>query len=542
MKAKNSCSSTFGHFKRIYILILVVTLNIPGYVIPCFSESSSINETIIFEHIFRIVAQGVRRPGYPANIWTEDYIFEQFKKFGLQEVRKEKVTHHGRKYGEVLEANLKWTPLKTSLKVYNQNRSITIAAFSIPYAASTGDAGLDIEIVELKSKTIDRNAKGKIVLYPVRFRNSISHRFFEHRSEWKYDPQGTFSNHRQQPTFDMEGNEVMKYAVDSGAAGFIGVITNPPEQGMYQYYMPADGTVNPIPGVYISEKDGTTIQDLLRQGTTKVQFVSNVKFEPLVSHNIIGTLKGKSDDWIIIGSHHDAPFLGAVEDGTGIALLLTQAEYWSGVPQDERPYNMIFIADAGHICGVTGNWSFCRKYQDFLNKVVLEIHLEHIALEYANRNGQYLPTGYRQAMWWYVSASERLMTLVKSAIISENLNRSYIFLPDAMNKRTGLPTSDGAFFHQYHIPIVQLVSGPSYLLTAADTLDKVDRKALVPVTNAVISIIKGLGGITAQNMRDEIEKDSTLYEEKNGEKGEMGRRQDQIRERIKKRIRERLLK
>jgi len=539
MKVKYISSSTFGHIKRIYLLILVATLSTTGYVIPCFSESSSINETTIFEHISRIVAQGVRRPGYPANIWTEDYIFEQIKKFGLQEVRKEKVTHHGKKYGEVPEENLKWTPLKTSLKVYNQNRSITIAAFSVPYAASTGDVGLDLEIVELKSKTIDRNVKGKIVLYPVRFRNSINHRFFERRSEWKYDPQGTFSDHRQPPTFDMEGNEVMKYAVNSGAAGFIGVITNPPERGMYQYYMPADGTVNPIPGIYISEEDAAKIQILMKQGIPKAQLVSNVEFSPLVSHNIIGILKGNSDDWIIIGSHHDAPFAGAVEDGTGIALLLTQAEYWGRVPRNERPYNMMFIADSGHICGVTGNWSFCRKYQSFLKKVILEIHLEHIALEYGNRNGRYQPTGYRQAMWWYVSESKRLLTLVKSVIISENLERSYIFLPDAMNMRTGLPTSDGAFFHRYHVPIVQLVSAPSYLLTAADTLDKVDRKALVPITNAIISIIKGLGGISAQNMRDEIAKYSSLYEDGKGKERETGKRQGQIRKRIRKRIRER---
>lgn len=77
-------------------------------------------EDDIFTHITTIVEQGVRRPGYPANVWTENYIEEQFKKYGLQDVHREEVTHHGKDYGEEAEINLKWIPLETSSIVYDE--------------------------------------------------------------------------------------------------------------------------------------------------------------------------------------------------------------------------------------------------------------------------------------------------------------------------------------------------------------------------------------------------------------------------------------
>jgi hypothetical protein len=38
-----------------------------------------------------VVEQGVRRPGYPADQWTERFIFEKFKSLGLESVRFEPV-------------------------------------------------------------------------------------------------------------------------------------------------------------------------------------------------------------------------------------------------------------------------------------------------------------------------------------------------------------------------------------------------------------------------------------------------------------------
>jgi len=40
---------------------------------------------------------------------------------------------------------------------------------------------------------------------------------------------------------------------------------------------------------------------------------------------------------IITHSHYDAPFHGAVEDGSGCAQVLAQAWSWSKIPKEKRP-------------------------------------------------------------------------------------------------------------------------------------------------------------------------------------------------------------
>jgi len=462
------------------------------------------SEDEIFSHITTIVDQGIRRPGYPADQWAENYIEEQFKKYGLDYVHKEQVTHHGKDYGDEPEVNLKWVPLKTSLIVYNEIESVTIPAFSVPLAVSTDDNGLDLEIVPLESQKENPAAQGKIALYPVKFTDATSHFFLKRVAEWYYDPDNSFMGKRQPPVASLERKDTMKYAIGSGAAGYIGVITNNPDPDMYEYHMPSFGESRPIPGVYISEESGEKIRALMQQqGTTRAKLISKVSIEPFVSHNIIGTLEGKSDDWVIVSGHHDGNFYGAVEGGSSTAVVLAQAEYWAQVPEDKRPHNMLFLITSGHVCGVTGGWSFPREHQDLLNNIVLEISLQNIALEYERGDGKFVPTGKSQARFWFTSQSETLMHLVKTAIITERIDRSYIFKPDTFNPETKLPNSDGAFFYKNGVPIVNLVSSPAYLFTSADTLEKVDKGSLVPVTKAVISIINALDGISAAQLRSE---------------------------------------
>jgi hypothetical protein len=70
--------------------------------------------------------------------------------------------------------------------------------------------------------------------------------------------------------------------------------------------------------------------------------------------------------------------------------------------------------------------------------------------------------------------------------------------PDALGPN---PPTDAAHFHERRVPIVQLLTAPWYLFDAADTIDKVDRQALVPISEATIEIIDSTAGTTAAQMR-----------------------------------------
>lgn len=54
--------------------------------------------------------------------------------------------------------------------------------------------------------------------------------------------------------------------------------------------------------------------------------------------NVTGTLPGRSDQWVIVASHHDAPWASAVEDASGVALVPTAdpEPRWWFTTQDPR--------------------------------------------------------------------------------------------------------------------------------------------------------------------------------------------------------------
>jgi hypothetical protein len=223
--------------------------------------------------------------------------------------------------------------------------------------------------------------------------------------------------------------------------------------------------------------------------------------ERVTSHNVIATLPGASDQWIIIGSHHDGPWASAVEDGSGIAMVLAQARYWSQVPRHERPHNLMFLLNAGHVAGGAGLIAFVTRNTERLAQVVLELHLEHVAREARTENGQLIPTDQPEVRWWFTSRIGLLEDAVEQAIRAEDLRRSFIMQPDGFPPGSPAPPTDGAFFHPAGVPIVNFLTAPMYLFDAQDTLDKIHTPSLVPVTRAAIRIINALQGRSAAELR-----------------------------------------
>lgn len=129
----------------------------------------------------------------------------------------------------------------------------------------------------------------------------------------------------------------------------------------------------------------------------------------MAAHNVIGTLPGASAEWVIIASHHDAPWASAVEDGSGIAMVLAQATHWASVPAEERPHNLLFLLTTGHMVHGAGTRGFIDAHQDLLGDVVLEIHLEHTANEVrGDGRGGLEPTGEPEVRWWFTTQEPEL--------------------------------------------------------------------------------------------------------------------------------------
>jgi hypothetical protein len=63
------------------------------------------------------------------------------------------------------------------------------------------------------------------------------------------------------------------------------------------------------------------------------------------------------------------------------------------------------------------------------------------------------------------------------------------------------PTTDGGDFYLAGVPIVNYLTAPFYLFDSMDTLDKIHRPSLVPVTRAAVRIVESTSGVSAGEMR-----------------------------------------
>jgi hypothetical protein len=448
------------------------------------------SEDKIFSWIEEVYARGIRRPGYPADRWAEEWLQEQFRAFGLERVRAEPV--------EVAY----WEPRRATLTVTADRGTLEIPCFPLPHSAAT--EGIEAEVITFDPARPEA-VGGAFALYDVVL-NRVPQMILESRANWSYDPDGTYASTKHILPFGREIQNVMEPSISAGAAGFIGVLRDCPGDS-HKYYVPYDAIERPIPGVWISGSEGQRVRELLAHESVRANLIVDSVRETITTYNIVGELPGADDDIVIIGSHHDGPWASAVEDGSGIALVLAQSAYWSQVPRAERTHRLLFLLNAGHMAGGAGQRAFVESHASELENVVLELHLEHAASEFSDESGVLAPTGLPESRWWFTSLIPRLQDAVRSAIEAEDLRRSMIVPPTMFGPK---PTTDGADFYLAGVPLVNYLTAPFYLFDAMDTLDKIHRPSLAPITRAAIRIVESTGGVSAAEMRHQPAKTSHL--------------------------------
>jgi hypothetical protein len=421
--------------------------------------------------ISTVVERGVRRPGSAVDDWATNWCVERFRELGLQDVHLEPVPLP------------RWDPRSWSLHMDGED----FACFPLPHSAP---GVVEAPVVRMG----EGDVRGAIALDIVTL-TQLPQTFMRERALAHHDPDGEFDTHVQTLPFGPQLQGVMEPAIEAGAAGWIGVFDAPWET--CDYYVPYDAVERPIPGVWVSKRVGERIAE----GTARIAVDSTR--ETVTTDNVIGTLPGRGDEWVIIASHHDGPWVSAVEDASGIGLVLAQAAYWSQVPADDRPHNLLFLITSGHMCHGAGTAAFIEAHRDdLLPKTVLEVHLEHTARECAGVDGALVPSDDPEVRWWFTSRIPHLVDDVMDALRAEDLGRSLVVPPDVFGPS---PTTDGGFFHLEGVPLVNFLTAPMYLFDSQDTMDKIHEASLVPVTRAAIRIVASTARRTAHKMRASVQ-------------------------------------
>ncbi len=155
------------------------------------------------------------------------------------------------------------------------------------------------------------------------------------------------------------------------------------------------------------------------------------------------------------------------------------------------------------MAGGAGAEAFAEKNKDLLKKVVVGIHLEHVARDVRCENGKLVPLDDPTVRWWFVSRILPLEEITEEAIINEDLRRSIFLPPDGIVPGMDKPPTDGSFYQLAEVPFVSFLTAPPYLFDCSDIMDKIHEESFEPLTRAVIHIINGLKGFTAESLRNQ---------------------------------------
>lgn len=436
--------------------------------------------------ITEVVDHGIRRPGTHAGDRVEQWALSRFRYLGLRDPRR-----------EPFEVST-WTPGPARLVAWPADRpaeTIELAGFPLPYTQAT--AGHEADVVLLGDDAAASGSARGAIAVDVLALGRLPQDLVATVATAGIDARGELTGVEQLlPLGPRLGKEV-DAAVEAGASGYVGVLADMPWTTR-DYYVPYDAETRDLPAVWVDRDDGRALLALLAAGPVRGRIEVEGRIGTATTANVVGTLPGVSDEWVVVGSHHDAPWASAVEDGTGIALVLGQARFWAQVPETQRPHNMLFLLNGAHMAGGAGVWSFLDTHADLLDRVVLSLHLEHAAAAVRGEHGKLVPTGDPEIAWWFTSQDPLLEDAVVSALQAEEMRRSWVFPPQVFGE---FPPTDGGPFHTRGVPLVDFLTAPVYLFDRADTLDMVHEPSLVPLTRTAIRIIASLADRTAAEVR-----------------------------------------
>lgn len=441
----------------------------------------------ILSWIMKICEMGYRRPATEADRKVEDYLIQLLEEFGFSDIKREE-----------LEIPI-WHPEIWKLTIEINNKKEEFPCYFLVYTDFTSSEGITAELVYMKTgRELDfkkTNAEGKIAV--IDFRNpTLNVNPLAKIAYYVHDPENTIPDDYSHPaTFRFLNWDALYRAYENGAKGVIGILKDHPG-GFKEYFYPADDNASdprPLPGVYLGRKEGKQLKRLLRENKdipVKATLVQRGKKTPGMSSNILGFIPGKTDDLVIVSSHHDAPFNNAVQDASGVGIVLALANYFAQFPDKTFDKTLLFLFTAGHFYEEIGGKRFIEMHKnDLIPKTVTSIHIEHIAKEYLEKDGELVFTGYNEPRAIFVSDRPKLVSYVKEAVIRHDLQRSLILPTD--NPLGGVPTEGGPFQRE-GLTVISLASAPFFIYNPIDTIDKLAVEIFESVTRTFIDIIQSI--------------------------------------------------
>jgi hypothetical protein len=286
-----------------------------------------------------------------------------------------------------------------------------------------------------------------------------------------------------------------RFALEAGAKALI-VVIDAPGDLIPIYTADEDKPDNPMPAVLISRSDGAALKDRMDDSGAELRIALEAETRTSRTADVVATLPGKTDEYLIVGAHHDAIYRGAVDNAGGVAALLAIAEQLAG--RSEPPNkNIILATHPGHELSI-GARQFIKARKDLLEKTAAYVTLDGIGCDnYEEVDGRIRVTGRDEKRGAFISPNPTLAEIVIPAMEKYGLRPSAFLSADIMCPN---PDLEGRFF-EAGVPIVDIIGKPIWYHTEEDTPDKCTPDQLLRGTLAQLEVIEGIDARPAAEIR-----------------------------------------
>ena len=385
-----------------------------------------------------------RNVGTAGHVATQDWVEGYFRKHGLQNIHR-----------MPFDLQPVWTPKSWDISFTNGGQTFKLpSARPAARAATTPPGGLELDVVWVGGGSdadyIGRDVKGKAVLvHDIPLPGDIRH------------------------TISLEGSVGRAFEKGAAAVGIVfGISDN------FAIWQATAGR----PGFNLGYEDGMKIRELIGKGQpvkVKLQLAAEMQ-QGLKTANVVGTLPGQTDEDITILAHMDGYFQAALDNASGLAVMIGLLEHFAKVPRAERRRSIRFIGSAGHHGGPGARWLHDDR-ATALAKTALAINLEHVAAVRSKYWGPRLRmTTAVSPMRWWVNGSPRLLDISLAAFRRFNVGVTADMDPGASGEAGSLARD---------VPMMQVITSPEIKHTEQDTPEWVPSAGLEQIARAYAKII-----------------------------------------------------
>lgn len=386
-----------------------------------------------------------RNVGTPGHEATEAWVENYFRKNGLTDIHR-------------LPFDLapQWTPKQWDLTFTSGAKTIAMkSARPGTGTSSTPPEGVEWDLVWGGTGTaadlVGRDVKGKAVLiHDIPLPGDIRH------------------------SADLEGSAARAFEKGAAAVGFV--------FGLSDNFAIWQGVAGGRPAFNVGWDDGKVLRDLIGAGQpVKVRMkMTSERRSGLKTASVLGTLKGTTDEDITILAHMDGYFQAALDNGSGLAVMMGLVEHFAKVPQAARRRTIRFVGSAGHHGGPGAGWFHDNK-DTALAKTVLAVNLEHVAAVRTKYWGNTLrmTTGVAPMRWW-VWGSKSLLDVALGTFTRFNVGITADMDPGASGEMGSMARD---------VPTIQVITSPEIKHTEQDTPEWVPSSGLEQIARAYARII-----------------------------------------------------